>query len=205
VAAVTPRCNIVFSHSLTDDMSRTIKRPTSLADLPSFDRETGDITVVVETPKGSHNKYKYDPDCRAMRLSAVLGEGLAFPFDFGFVPSTLGEDGDPLDVLLFLDHAVPPGCVASARMIGVLEIRQRTRKEAWKRNDRFFAVATHAHTHQALRTLADLRPHLLDEIESFFTHYATLNGKRLEVLARKGPKRAYRLLKDGMKLARRKR
>jgi len=185
-------------------MNRSRKRPDSLADLPAYDRETGDVSVVVETPKGSHNKYKYDPDCRAIRMSAVLGEGLSFPYDFGFVPSTLGEDGDPLDVLLFLDHAVPPGSVATARMIGVLEVRQRTKKEPWKRNDRFFAVATHAHTHQSLKTLADLRPHMLDEIESFFTHYASLNGKQLQVLGRKGPKRAHRLLKDGMKLARRK-
>ena len=95
-------------------MSRSTKRSASLADLPAYDAKTGDVTVVVETPKGSHNKYRYDPDCRALRLSAVLGEGLAFPYDFGFVPSTLGEDGDPLDVLLFLDHAVPPGCVATA-------------------------------------------------------------------------------------------
>ena len=171
--------------------------------LPLVDEETGDYSVVLETPKGSHNKYKYDPGCGAVRMSAVLGEGLSFPYDFGFVPSTLGQDGDPLDVLLFLDHAVPPGCVATARMIGVLEVRQRTKKQPWKRNDRFFAVATHAHAHQALKTLDDLRPHLLDEIESFFTHYASLNGKQLEVLARKGPKRAHRLLKDGMKLAQR--
>jgi len=180
-------------------MSSPRKHPESLASLPSFDRETGDVTVVVETPKGSHNKYKYDPDCRAIRMSAVLGEGLSFPYDFGFVPSTLGEDGDPLDVLLFLDHAVPPGCVATARVIGVLEVRQRSGKERWKRNDRFFAVATHAHTHQALKTLDDLRPHLLDEIESFFAHYASLNGKRLEVLGRKGPRRAHKLLKVGIK------
>ena len=186
-------------------MSRTTRHPASLADLPAYDRETGDITVVLETPKGSHNKYKYDPDCRAVRMSSVLGEGLSFPYDFGFTPSTLGEDGDPLDVLLFLDHAVPPGCVATARMIGVMEIRQRKGKERWKRNDRFFAVATHAHAHQSLKKLDDLRPHMLDEIESFFTHYAGLNGKQLQVLARKGPKRAYRLIKDGMKLARRRR
>jgi inorganic pyrophosphatase len=182
-------------------MSRSKKSTPSLVDLPVRDRETGDVTVVVETPKGSRNKYKYDPECRALRLGAVVGEGLAFPYDFGFVPSTLGEDGDPLDVLLFLDHGVPPGCVATARLIGVLEVRQREEKERkWKRNDRFFAVATHAHDHQHLKTLGDLRPHLLDEVESFFTHYAGLNGKQLEVLARKGPGRAERLLKAGAKL-----
>ncbi len=187
-------------------MSRRKKSTPPLIDLPVRDRETGDVTVIVETPKGSHNKYKYDADCRALRLSAVLGEGLAFPYDFGFVPSTLGEDGDPLDVLLFLDHGVPPGCVVTARLIGVLEVRQRQKKEKrWTRNDRFFAVATHAHDHQHLKTLADLRPHMLDEIESFFAHYAGLNGKQLEVLARKGPRRAEKLLKAGARLFGRKR
>ena len=89
-------------------MGRSRKSLPTLIDLPVQDPETGDITVIVETPKGSHNKYKYDPDCRALRLSAVLGEGLSFPYDFGFFPSTVGDDGDPLDVLLFLDRGVPP-------------------------------------------------------------------------------------------------
>ncbi|CAN5662430.1 inorganic diphosphatase [soil metagenome] len=169
----------------------------SLIDLPVRDRETGDITVVIETPKGSHSKYKYDPACNALRLGAVLAEGLSFPYDFGFVPSTLGEDGDPLDMLLFLDHAVPPGCVVSARLIGVLEVRQRTGREKWRRNDRFFAVATHAPAHRHLHTLADLGPQRLEEVESFFVHYAGFNGKTLEVLGRHGPKRAERLLKEG--------
>jgi inorganic pyrophosphatase len=181
-------------------MGRSKKSAPALIDLPLRDRKTGDITVVVETAKGSHNKYKYDPECRALRLSSVLAEGLSFPYDFGFFPSTTGDDGDPLDVLLFLDHGVPPCTVVTARLIGVLEIRERSEKEKqWKRNDRFFAVATHAHDHGHLKTLADLRPHMLQEIESFFGHYAGLNGKQLEVLARKGPHRAAKLLKAGAK------
>jgi inorganic pyrophosphatase len=178
-------------------MARSKKVPT-LIDLPVQDSETGDITVIVETAKGSHNKYKYDANCGALRLSAVLGEGLSFPYDFGFFPSTMGDDGDPLDVLLFLDHGVPPCTVVTARLIGVVEIRQRSEKEKqWQRNDRFFAVATHAHDHGHLKTLDDLRPHMLDEIESFFAHYAGLNGKQIEVLARKGPRRADKLLEAG--------
>ena len=181
-------------------MGRSKNLLPTLIDLPLQDPETGDITVIVETPKGSHNKYKYDPECRALRLGSVLGEGLSFPYDFGFFPSTQGDDGDPLDVLLFLDYGVPPCTVVSARLIGVLEIRQRSEKEKhWERNDRFFAVATHAHDHGHLKTLDDLRPHMIEEIESFFGHYAGLNGKQLEVLARKGPRRAGKLLKAGAK------
>jgi len=175
------------------------KLPRTLDRLPLVDKETGDFTIVLETPKGSRNKYTYDAECQTIRLGATLGEGLAFPYDFGFLPSTLGEDGDPLDVLLFLDDAVPPGCVATARLIGVLEVEQKDQGSPWERNDRFFAVATHAHAHQALKKLDDLRPHLLPEIESFFTHYAGLNGKRLRIVRRSGPRRARKLLKAGAK------
>ena len=132
-------------------------RRQSLDSLPLVDEETGDYWVVLETPKGSRNKYKYEPEFGAIKLSATLGEGLAFPYDFGFFPSTLGEDGDPLDVLLFLDAAVPPSSLATARLIGVLEVEQKEHRAPWKRNDRYFAVATQAHTHQALKHLDDLR------------------------------------------------
>src|SRR5438874_10717279 len=74
-----------------------------LSHLPTFDPETGDLTVVIETPKGSLNKYDYDSNCGAFRFVAVLPAGMSFPFDFGFVPSSLADDGDPLDVLVLLD------------------------------------------------------------------------------------------------------
>jgi inorganic pyrophosphatase len=167
--------------------------------LPLVDEDSGDLTVVVETPKGSHNKYKYDAEHGVMRLGATLAEGLAFPFDFGFFPSTQGEDGDPLDVLLLLDAGVPPGCVVTARLIGVLEVEQKEKRKPWQRNDRFFAVATHAHSHTAVKRLADLPPQLVPEVESFFTHYAGLNGKELRVVRRSGPKRAGKLVKAGAK------
>lgn len=176
----------------------------SLIDLPARDRETGDVVVVVETPKGSRHKYKYDPEYRAMRLGSVLAEGLSFPYDFGFVPSTRGEDGDPLDVLLFLDHGVPAGCVVTARLIGVLEVRQRKGQGEWKRNDRFLAVATQACAQRHLQTFADLRPRLLEEIEAFFKHYVGSKGDTLEVLGRQGPDRAEHLLELGARLFRRK-
>jgi inorganic pyrophosphatase len=78
-------------------------------------------------------------------------------------------------------------------------LEQKDQGEPWEHNDRFFAVATHAHTHQALKKLDDLRPHLLPEIESFFTHYAGLNGKRLRIVRCSGPRRARKLLKAGAK------
>jgi inorganic pyrophosphatase len=173
------------------------RSPSTLDRLPLVDEDSGDLTVVVETPQGSRNKYKYDPERGVIRLGATLAEGLAFPHDFGFLPSTRGEDGDPLDVLLFLDAAVPPGCVATARLIGVLEVEQKEKRKPWQRNDRFVAVATQARSHQRLKHIDDLRPDLLPEIESFFTHYAGLNGKELRVVRRSGPGRARKLVKVG--------
>jgi inorganic pyrophosphatase len=172
---------------------------TALDRLPLEDKETGDLTVVVETPRGSRNKFTYDPACGVIRLGAVLAEGLVFPYDFGFLPSTLGEDGDPLDVLLLLDTAVPPGCVVTGRLIGVIEVEQKEKGRPWLRNDRFLAVATHAHSHLALTELAGLRPHLLQEIDAFFVHYAGMNGKTLRILRHGGPRQAHRRLRAGVR------
>jgi inorganic pyrophosphatase len=126
------------------------------------------LRIVIETPKGSRNKYDYDPECDCMELATVLPEGMTFPYDFGFIPSTLGEDGDPLDVLILMDAPVVPGCVVNARLIGAIEAMQKNKAGDWTRNDRLLAVATHAQTHQSVKSLGDLRPHLLDEIKGFF-------------------------------------
>ncbi len=147
-------------------MSNTGYRP--LSQLPRLDPSSGGVTVVIETPKGSANKYDYDESSGAFRLAAVLPEGSTFPYDFGFIPSTLGEDGDPLDVLVLLDAPAVVGCVLTVRLIGVIQAEQRTKGGDWCRNDRLLAVATHAHTHEHIQTIDDLRPRLLDQIEAIF-------------------------------------
>jgi inorganic pyrophosphatase len=147
---------------------------------------------------GSSNKFDYDEMCGAFRLADVLPEGSTFPYDFGFIPSTLGEDGDPLDVLVFLEGAVPVGCVLTVRLIGVIEAKQRAKNGPWIRNDRLLAVATHAHTHEHVKDLEDLRPRLVDEIEDFFRHYNVVNGKEFKPLDRSKPKKARQLIERGM-------
>ena len=177
----------------------------SLSRLPTFDPKTKELTVVIETPKGSSNKYDYDDECAAFRLAAVMPEGTTFPFDFGFIPSTLGDDGDPLDVLVLLDAPVVVGCVLTARLIGAIEAEQREDDEKWERNDRLIAVATHAHTHQHIQSLNDLRPHMLEEVEGFFGHYNQMEGKQFRTVDRCGPKKAHRLVQRGIKALREKR
>lgn len=174
--------------------------PPLLSQLSALDPETGEVTAVIETPKGSPNKYDYDPSCGAFRLAGVMPEGSTFPYDFGFIPSTLGDDGDPLDVLLFLDSSVPVGCVLTVRLIGVIEAKERAEDRKWVRNDRLLAVPTHAHTHGHVHNLDDLRPKLLDEIEAFFCNYNEQKGKVFKPLDRSGPKKARKLVEDGMEV-----
>jgi len=181
-------------------MPKRTARHAVLSETATFDAGTGDLRVVIETPKGSRNKYDYDPESDCLDLAAVLPQGMIFPFDFGFVPSTLGEDGDPLDVLVLMDSAVIPGCVVRARLIGAIEARQKAKHGAWQRNDRLIAVALHAETHQETRTLSELRPHLLDEIKEFFVDYNRLRGSRFKPLGDCGPKKARKLIEAGIKL-----
>src|SRR5262245_5772097 len=95
-----------------------------ITDLPAVDPQSARLNVVVDTPKGSRNKYKLDEKLGQWRLSKILPQGMSFPYDFGFVPSTRGEDGDPIDVLLIMDEPTFPGCIVSARLIGVIQAEQ---------------------------------------------------------------------------------
>ena len=112
-------------------------RPTSLDRLSAFDGDF--LIVVIETPKGSANKLAYEPRYGTFVLKGVLPAGAVFPFDFGFVPSTRGEDGDPLDILVQMDAPAFPGCIVPSRVIGVIEAEQ-TEVGQTERNDRLLAV-----------------------------------------------------------------
>jgi inorganic pyrophosphatase len=165
--------------------------------LETFDSKSGDLNAVIETPKGSRNKYDYDERQGVFKLGGVLPSGASFPFDFGFIPSTLGEDGDPLDVLVLMDEAAFAGCLVPVRLLGIVEAEQTERDGAMMRNDRFIAVASHYRQQEDLHQLEDLPPNLMDEIEHFFVSYNTIKGKNFEPLRRSGPERALELLEEG--------
>ena len=168
--------------------------PMLLTDLPSWDSD-GSLITVVEDPRGSRNKVDYDPDWGVFRLTKVLPKGMVFPYDFGFVPGTQGEDGDPLDVLILLDGAVAPGTVVPARLLGVIEARQREDGGEWVRNDRFVALATCSSIQVGIEELSDLGAPFLDEIETFFSAYHALDAHIFEPVARRGPGAATRLVR----------
>src|SRR4051812_1839092 len=168
-----------------------------IARLGPFDPRSGNLNVVVDTPKGSRNKYKLDPELGLFRLGGVLPAGAVFPFDFGFAPGTKGGDGDPLDVLVLMDEPAFVGCLVEARLIGVIEAEQSEDGET-SRNDRLIAVAATSRNHREVVSLDQLSGNLVDEIEHFFVSYNQVKGKRFKPLGRHGPDCARRLVEEGV-------
>lgn len=156
------------------------------------------IQVVIETPKGSRNKYALDVEQKVFELTKVLPAGMVFPYDFGFIPSTLAEDGDPTDVLVLMDEPAFPGCLLKCRTIGVIEGEQGKKNKA-ERNDRIVAVEQMNHSYAHVKHVDDLGKKFVKELEEFFVHYHELTGKEYRILDVKGPKEARRRIRDGMR------
>jgi inorganic pyrophosphatase len=180
-------------------MAGKTSSPADLTRLSAYASESSELHVIIETPKGSRNKFAYDPDHKLFKLGGVLPAGAVFPFDFGFIPSTRGGDGDPLDVLLLMDEPAFPGCLVPARLIAVIEALQTERDGETTRNDRLIAVAADSHAHKGMRTLADLTDNLLDEIEHFFISYNEIKGKDFKPIGRFGPVKAKEVIEAGIK------
>jgi len=173
--------------------------PRRLSDLPAVDRKSGGVNAIIETPKRSHAKFDYDEKLALFKLGGVLPEGLSFPFNFGFIPSTLAEDGDPLDVLVLMEEAAVTGCLVPVRLVGVIEAEQTEEDGTTTRNDRLLAVASHSREHADVETLKTLAPHAIEEIEHFFVSYNQARGKVFKPLGRHGAKRAHKLLKQAQR------
>jgi inorganic pyrophosphatase len=155
--------------------------------LPPFDEDdTKTLHVVIDTPKGSRNKFKWDEKHGLYKLSGVLVAGAFFPYDFGFVPSTLTDDGDPIDVLVLMEEPAFVGCLVPSRLIGGFYAEQ-TESGLTERNDRLLAVAANSRNYCDVRTLDDLNQNLVHEIEHFFVSYNAAKGKTFEPQDRFGP------------------
>src|SRR4029450_3909061 len=156
------------------------------------------VRVGIDPPKGSRNKYTYDETLGLYRLSKVLPLGLAFPYDFGFIPSTQAEDGDPLDVLLLGEEALFPGCLVTVRLVGVLQAEQTEHGKTF-RNDRLMGAIETPVNRPVIQTFEDLRSERLEEIEYFFMAYNHLEGRHFKPLGSHGPAMAEQLLADGIR------
>ena len=167
-----------------------------LTDLPTFTDKPGEVNVVIETPSGSRNKFAYNPERDVIEFSKSLPAGSMFPREFGFIPSTLGDDGDPLDVLVFMDEPMYPGILVPARLIGVIQAEQ-TEKGETLRNDRLIAVASSCQDYETVRALGDLEPNIVVQIEHFFISYNELAGRKFKPIGRADGEHAMKLVEEG--------
>ncbi len=158
-----------------------------------LDKKKRECRVVIETPKGRRNKFDYDPKIEAFALGGLLPEGLSFPFDFGFVPSTEAADGDPIDVMVLMDEPAHVGCVLAVRIIGMIEAEQ-TQDGKTTENDRLIAVAVHSYSHEDVQSIGDVSKSLIEQVEEFFVSYNKSRGKKFKVKGINGPSAAIKSL-----------
>jgi len=137
----------------------------------------GLINVLIEIPAGSKNKYEFDKDMQAFALDRVLYASVQYPYDYGFIPNTLADDGDPLDGMVIMDQPTFPGCVITARPIGMLEMI-----DGGDRDEKILCVPEEDPRYVAVKSLADVATHRLDEIAEFFRTYKNLEKKETEIL-----------------------
>ena len=151
-----------------------------------------DVEVVVETPQGSRNKYRVDSKSGRIRLDRMLFTSTVYPLDYGEIPGTLAEDGDPLDILVWLDEPTFPGCLVTVRPVAVFWMSDERGPDA-----KLLGVAAHDIRKSGIRDLADVPPHLLNEIGHFFDIYKELEpGKSTDVRGWMDRAEAERLIKE---------
>jgi len=173
----------------------------SLSQIDTIHAETKDLNVIVETARGSRTKFKHDPETGLFLLDKILPAGAVFPYDFGFFPSTIGEDGDPLDALVLTDEPLFPGCLVRARLIGAIEAEQTARGKTI-RNDRLITVASESWEWRRIGELEDLATDLIDQIEHFFVSYNQMEAREFKPIRRAGSRTARKLLDEGIERVR---
>jgi len=153
------------------------------------------VTAIIESPGGSAQKYDYDTWLSRIKLNKILPAGLVFPFDFGFIPDTKGEDGDPLDIIVISEIATFPGCAVDCRIIGAITAEQTERDGKAVRNDRFLAIAEVSQLFKEINEAKQLPQNILKQVESFFENYNQQSGKKFKVLERLDSSKAAGLVK----------
>ena len=162
-----------------------------VSDLPPFDAQHN-LRVVVETPRGANIKIKYDEDLGCFSLSRILPLGVTYPYDFGFVPQTLAQDGDPLDVMVLIDALTYPGVVISCRLLGALHVEERGLRG--RPNHRLVAVPVKAARKDELRNFSDLGRRMQQELERFFVMSSAFTSKDPVVRGWVGPDAVFEMV-----------
>ena len=174
------------------------KDPHLLSNLPAYG-EDGSVYAVVESPKGSPVKLKFEINLGVFTVAHSLPLGLSYPFDWGFVPSTQAPDGDPLDILILHEASTYPGVVLPCRPLGVVEMDQEEKEGKRERNDRVIVMPSWHDRLGEFEHASELPTRLREEIEQFFLSTTFFTAKKPKILGWKGPKRASSLIKESHK------
>lgn len=155
---------------------------TNLATLPARS-STGSFHVVVESPRGSEVKLKYDPELRAFKFSRPLPSGMRYPYDWGFIPGTIGPDGDPVDAMVLSDLPTFPGVLIECRALGVIRLKQnRKERPGRERNDRLIAIPLKMRRFDLFHKPTDLPLRWRQELEEFFISAVRFEHKDARIL-----------------------
>ncbi len=153
--------------------------------LPAGPNPPDVVYALIEVPAGSHNKYEYDKELGIFTVDRVLYSPVHYPTDYGFIPQSYYEDGDPLDVMVIMDEPTFPGCLIAVRPIGLMNM-----VDTGDRDDKVIAVPDKDPIYTDVRDIADLPQHMLKEIAHFFEVYKQLEGKKTDVLGWEGSQSA---------------
>lgn len=164
-------------------------------DIPTGPNVPQEVTAVIEIPTNERNKYELDKQTGLFRLDRVLYSAVHYPGDYGFLPRTLGDDGDPLDILVLMTIPVFTGCLVDARPIGLFHLVDRGAAD-----EKVLAVPTGDPYSEGLNELKDISQHYLKEIEHFFQVYKDLEGTRTVTRGFEGADAARAAILDGMRL-----
>jgi inorganic pyrophosphatase len=149
------------------------------------------VRAIIEIPKNSVNKYEYDGDLEMFRLDRALYSPMHYPGDYGFIPGTLADDGDPLDILVLVDEASFTGCLMEARPVGVLRM-----KDGAESDEKILAIPTRNPRFENIHTMDQVFPHVRREIEHFFSIYKELQGAQMKMEGWGGPREARKVITD---------
>jgi inorganic pyrophosphatase len=149
------------------------------------------VRAIIEIPKNSSHKYEYDGELEVFRLDRVLYSPMHYPGDYGFIPGTLAEDGDPLDILVLVDEASFTGCLMMARPVGILNMTDKDEKD-----QKVLAVPVHNPRFDSIHTMDQVFPHIRREVEHFFSIYKELQGAKTRMEGWGGPREARRVITE---------
>jgi inorganic pyrophosphatase len=152
------------------------------------------VRAIIEIPKNSSNKYEYDGSLGVFRLDRALYSPMHYPGDYGFIPGTLAEDGDPLDVLVMVDEPSFTGCLMEVRPVGLLNMVDQKQKD-----QKVLAVPNRNPRFDSIHTIDQVFPHIRKEIEYFFSIYKELQGAKTTIDGWKGPQESRRVIHESRK------